>query len=1178
MPLSIGPTIGVKGEKAFRSAFQEMIAQGSRLKSEMDLLTASFSKNDTAEQRLTATSSKLTQQIQTQQRTADQANQMLVRSMDSVDRAVKLYDAQVKKVDELTKAHEEHTKELSELASAYGENDERVQKAREEWAAEEAELDKANKTLGEREAAVYKQQATTEKWNEVLVTNTTRLEQMRRELVKGANYVEEFGRKSEESKRNVEKHEKALEVLDSELERQLSSYSKLERYLLENARNRETLIKKIEEEKKVVADNTKLHDEAVKTEEKQRKEYERLVKELENAKKQYGENSLEAKRLNDEVDEQAKLVHQAEMNTADYTKAVNDAVVAQRELETELKNSSGFATMGKVMSDVGEKMADFGNMMSTYVTAPLAALGTYAVKSASDFEDAMAKIYTIAIDSTEPMEKMHDELIALSNETGFDLSDLGEAAYQTVSASVDAADAVEFLTQATKLARAGFTSTEKSVDILSTIMNSYGKEVYDTAYLSDLLIKTQNDGKLVVDQLAHSIGTVVPMAKNYGVGIEQIAAAYATMTKQGTSAEQATTFMRALFTELEKKGKGVSKILEDETGKSFAQLMKSGWSLADVLEVLYTKTDKDSEAYQLLFKNVRSGNAAASLAAQGFGVLRSELDAMNNVAGQTEKALAVLETPSLRARKAVNRLKNSAEDLGETLMDIGMPAFENITDKVTELTEGFVKLQPETKRVIAKGIGLAAAIGPVATVTGKLVGYIGALMAGTGSVIPLIVGLTAGFVGMYTAAEAAAIEERHMREEQWGLSEETKQLIEDVNGLKTAHNEFKVSMQSETTELLNTKAKAQELALQYDALLDSEGNVKKGNEELADYLMTELATALGINKEDLQNLVSEHGNLSKSIQQTIADYEKEAYASIYKQELNEATERLVKSQMAEKDLVEQQDQAYANLRATAHEMQLAKDAITDAEAKGIPVTEEMYQAYDDASKNWDIAKQAVDNLDGAITESRTNQQEAKKDVDTYSAALKDLAGKSDETAEQIKSDAKESETSVKNAVDNSVSKMTAAKWDAYKSGENFARGYANGIDDYAYLSASAASNMGANATKLLKISQHEKSPSKITRQSGRYFGEGYALGMKDRFPMVNAMAEKMGEMATDSLAYGSYLPEGAIGGSYSSSKTVNAPISLNVTVNGSVDDPDSFAKDIANRLTNLINRESEVFA
>lgn len=1178
MPLSIGPTIGVKGEKAFRSAFQEMIAQGSRLKSEMDLLTASFSKNDTAEQRLSATTQQLAKQYQTQERTVDQANQMVVRSMDSIDRATKLYEAQKQKVEDLTKTHEEHRQILENIVNNYAETEDCVKLAREEWAAEEAELKKENKTLDEREAAVYKQQATTEKWSEVLASNTAKLEQMRRELVKGADYVEEFGRKTESAKDRVERYEKQIEVLDSELDLSRSAHTKWSEALKRSGEESDILRRKISEEYKVLAENSKLREEAVKTEEKQRKEYERLATELEKAKRLYGEDSDEVKILNDAVDEQAKLVHEASMNTADYTQKVNESRTALNQFNEELKNSSGFKAIGQMMSDAGEKMEEFGSLMSKYVTTPLAGLGAYAVKSAADFQDGMAKIYTIAIDGAEPMEKMQKELVQLSNETGFDLEDLAEATYQTVSASVDATDAIDFMTHATKLARAGFTSTTKAVDVLTTIMNSYGKEAYDVEYISDVLLKTQNDGKLIIDELASSLGIIIPMASNYNVGLEQIAAAYATMTKQGVPAAKATTFLRAVFTELEKESSDVAGILDEKTGKSFAQLMGEGKNLSEVLKILYDYAGQDAEKFQRLFGNVRSTQAVAALVTGDFSILNSELKRVKDSAGQTDKALAVMETPALKARRAVNRLKNSAEDLGETMIDIALPAFEKVTDKVTELTEGFINLQPETKQVITKGIALAAAIGPVATIAGKLVGYVGGLIAGTASFVPLIVALTAGFVGMYTAAEAAAIEERHMREEQWGLSEDTKNLITDVNGLKTAHNEFKVSMQGETTELLNTSAKAQELALQYDGLLDSEGKVKKGNEELADYLMTELATALGINKEDLQNLVAEHGNLSKSIQQTIADYEKEAYASIYKQELNEATERLVKSQMAEKDLVEQQDQAYANLRATAHEMQLAKDAITDAEAKGIPVTEEMYQAYDDASKNWDIAKQAVENLDGAITESRTNQQEAKKDVDTYSAALKDLAGESDETAEQIKSDAKESETSVKNAVDNSVSKMTAAKWDAYKSGENFARGYANGIDDYAYLSASAASNMGANATKLLKISQHEKSPSKITRQSGRYFGEGYALGMEDRFPMVNAMAEKMGTMATDSLAYGSYLPEGAIGGSYSSSKTVNAPISLNVTVNGSVDDPDSFARDIANRLTNLINREGEVFA
>ena len=46
----------------------------------------------------------------------------------------------------------------------------------------------------------------------------------------------------------------------------------------------------------------------------------------------------------------------------------------------------------------------------------------------------------------------------------------------------------------------------------------------------------------------------------------------------------------------------------------------------------------------------------------------------------------------------------------------------------------------------------------------------------------------------------------------------------------------------------------------------------------------------------------------------------------------------------------------------------------------------------------------------------------------------------------------------------------------------------------------------------------------------------------------------------------------------STNKVINAPISLNVTVNGNVDDPSGFAKNIADELATLMSRESEVFA
>ena len=53
--------------------------------------------------------------------------------------------------------------------------------------------------------------------------------------------------------------------------------------------------------------------------------------------------------------------------------------------------------------------------------------------------------------------------------------------------------------------------------------------------------------------------------------------------------------INAMFTELEKGSSNVSKILMEKTGKSFAQLMGEGNSLADVLRILYNSVGNDNE-------------------------------------------------------------------------------------------------------------------------------------------------------------------------------------------------------------------------------------------------------------------------------------------------------------------------------------------------------------------------------------------------------------------------------------------------------------------------------------------------------------------------------------------------------------------------------------------------------
>lgn len=879
-------------------------------------------------------------------------------------------------------------------------------------------------------------------------------------------------------------------------------------------------------------------------------------------------------KANQKVDESGRIL-------ADWETTANKAETELNELKKGFEDTAPYKVWGEEIkaagekiADFGEKMADVGETMTKYVSAPLTAFGTYAVKAASDFEDGMAKIYTIAVDSTVPMEEMRDGIIRLSNDSGFALDDLAEATYQTVSASVDAADAIDFMTHATDLARAGFTTTTKAVDVLTTIMNSYGKEAYDVEYISDVLLKTQNDGKLIIDELASSLGIIIPMASNYNVGLEQVAAAYATMTKQGVPASKATTFLRAVFTELEKESSDVADILMKKTNKSFAELMGSGEDLSDVLRILYDHVGGNAEKFQRLFGNVRATQAVASLVTDDFKILDTELERVSNSTGQTDKALEQLETPSLKAKRAIAQLKTSSVELGEAFIVKMMPAFDKGTSKVKELTTAFTNLTPQSMDTIINAGLLAAAIGPVMTIGGKLVGYVGALIAGTAPLAPLIAGVTAGVIALSTAMQVSNVEHLEAIKSEHGLTDEMQAQLTKMEEFKTAHADFQASMQERTTATLNEVAYIQDLVTQYDALVGANGKVSEENQATADFIINELASALGMEASQVQELTDKQGKLSTSIQQTITDYQNEAFASVMKEQLIEATRRKVEAERIEASTVDALKEATERANTSTWELTDAQNAIDTAIKNGVPVTQDMIDRLADATAANKLDQDAVNALRGELFEAQTATSDASADIEYYTQKLKENAEQAEKTGKKVESSAKSAETTVKNTAKASQDALDSATKGSGPSGYNFVKGFADSIDANAYLGGAAASRLGSLASRNLNASLQVKSPSRVTAETGKYFVEGFENSLYGGMRELGGVAEKLGMSAVHGLMLGSYLPE--TGNVYN--KTVSAPISINLTVNGSVDDPQKFAREVGDILTKQINREVGVFA
>lgn len=282
------------------------------------------------------------------------------------------------------------------------------------------------------------------------------------------------------------------------------------------------------------------------------------------------------------------------------------------------------------------------------------------------FESAMAKVGTIADTAKVPLESLSSQVLQVSGDMHIGANEISEAAYQAISAGQDTGNAVAFAGQASMLATAGFTSTASAVDILTTALNAYGKGADEAGHVSDVLLTTQNLGKTSVDELAGSMGRVIPLAAAYNVSLENLSSGLAIMTANGIATAEASTYTKSMLNELGDTGSTVGKILQQQTGKSFAELNADGKSLGDVLQVLYDSVGGNATKFAGLWSSVEAGTGALSLASSGADKFNGVLQQMQADSGATQTAYdAMTDTMAYK----LDGVKTNAQNLGTALFD-----------------------------------------------------------------------------------------------------------------------------------------------------------------------------------------------------------------------------------------------------------------------------------------------------------------------------------------------------------------------------------------------------------------------------------------------------------------------------------------------------------------------------
>ncbi|NCC53399.1 MAG: phage tail tape measure protein, partial [Spartobacteria bacterium] len=203
---------------------------------------------------------------------------------------------------------------------------------------------------------------------------------------------------------------------------------------------------------------------------------------------------------------------------------------------------------GTAFKELGSKIKSMGSsFLNTFKSLKIEALAFAGILAGTVREAVMnniniARAWTMS--STMGFKEMRTEVRNLSMELGVAKDKISSGLYQALSAGVPEDNVFKFLETASKVAVADGSDVAVAVDGITTVLNAFKIEADNTGKVADLMFQTVSNGKTTFSDLASNLSTVAPLAASTGIGIEQILAATATLTKQGTPTAQAMTQIR----------------------------------------------------------------------------------------------------------------------------------------------------------------------------------------------------------------------------------------------------------------------------------------------------------------------------------------------------------------------------------------------------------------------------------------------------------------------------------------------------------------------------------------------------------------------------------------------------------------------------------------------------------
>lgn len=917
-----------------------------------------------------------------------------------------------------------------------------------------------------------------------------------------------------------------------------------------------------------------------------------LKDEYKNAVLQYGKNSDEAKEL-------AKQIENLSAELADNKKKMSDADKAADELDRsldELDDSTINVTEGfTVMKGVLANLVTQGIFK---VIEGVKTLARETFNAGANFESSMANVAAISGATADEIDKLTSKAEEMGAKTKFSASESADAFGYMAMAGWKTEEMLNGIEGIMNLAAASGSDLATTSDIVTDALTAMGYSAADAGRLADVMAKASSNANTNVELMGHTFQYAAPIIGALGYSMEDAAVAIGLMANAGIKGEKSGTALRSILTRLSAPPKECAEAMDalnisltDSEGnmKTMNEVMvdlRTAFSdLSETEQTAYAKSIAGQEAMSGLLAVVRAApedfNKLTIAVNNSSGAASEMATTMNdNVSGQITLLKSKVEGIMIKIfERASGSIRKALTTIDKALDKVDWNKFADNAGKAAEKTAklfDYVVDNGDDIISVLKAIATAFVTYKAVSSVTDLIGAYGKLktaIAAGDSVMKALnltmtaspVGLiAAGVVGIGTAVAMYAKKTYDARQAQYELNEEQQTAIDEIAEMTERYNDLADARDESVKKIDAEYGYLNSLKNQYNGLIDANGKVKEGYEDRANFILNELSKAMGIEVDQIKEMVDENGKLSESIDEVIRKKQSEAVLLANEQLYNEAIQnragafdKLTKAQIA----VEEAEQKYMDTSKEAQKVwdnyyDLMKRApeeaerylsvnggIIDGNATAKQSFEDASKALQDAEQTWIDYNTTIQNYEGlsaAIisgdsekikealnalqngfkTAENTNRESLEQQVKDYETNLANLQHAIETGTPYVTQEMVEQAESMVNAAKTELAKLVPeASAEGKEAGEN----YADGLGSKAGEAETAGAKVKSSAVKAAK-------DAGAMTDTGTGAGDNYAKGVKSK----SGDAKKAGEALADEAVKGADTENGETGGAYTS--------------------------------------------